>query len=102
MQPTPFTIRAATADDRPALTRLAELDSRPPIVRPALIAEVRGAAAAAIGLADGRIVADPFTPTAALVEHLQLRAAALCGPPPRRRWRWSRIRWTQPQSVVTA
>jgi len=69
-----YTIRPATEDDAPALNRLAALDSRPPLSGAALIGEVDGAPAAALSLADGRVVADPFVPTAALAVHLRLRA----------------------------
>lgn len=81
MQPTPFTIRAATARDDDVLARLATLDSQHALRRPALIAESAGHPAAAIDLEGRRVIADPFQPTAGLVEHLRLRAATLCGPP---------------------
>jgi hypothetical protein len=81
MQPTPFTIRAATARDDQVLARLATLDSQRALCRPALIAETAGHPAAAIDLKARRVVADPFQPTAGLVEHLRLSAATLCGPP---------------------
>jgi hypothetical protein len=81
MQPTPFTIRAATAQDQTALARLATLDSQRALREPALIAEIAGQPAAAIDVKAGRVVADPFQPTAQLIEHLRHRAAALCGPP---------------------
>jgi hypothetical protein len=84
MHPTPFTIRAATARDEPALSRLAMLDSQRALRAPALIAEIAGRPAAAIGLKGKRVVADPFQPTASIAEHLRLGAATLCGPPPRR------------------
>ena len=71
------TIRAATLDDAALLRRLAELDSGRPIEGPALIGQLRDRPAAAISLADGRVVADPFLPTAGLVAHLRLRARAL-------------------------
>jgi hypothetical protein len=72
-----YTIRRATEDDAPALRRLAALDSRPPLAGPALIGEIDGAPAAALSLADGRLVADPFRPTAGLAVHLRLRAQGL-------------------------
>jgi hypothetical protein len=59
-------IRQATEDDHRALQRLAELDSQRPLSMPALIAETRGLPAAAISLADGRVIADPFEHTAYL------------------------------------
>jgi hypothetical protein len=57
--------------------RLAELDSQRPLTGPALVGEIDGRPAAAISLTDGRVVADPFQQTAALVAHLRLRARAL-------------------------
>jgi hypothetical protein len=69
-----YAIRPATEDDAPALRRLAALDSCPPLGRPGLIAEIDGTPAAALSLADGRLAADPFLPTAPLAVHLRLRA----------------------------
>jgi hypothetical protein len=69
-------IRNATENDRRALQRLAELDSQRPLSMPALIAENRGLPAAAISLADGRIVADPFEHTAVLRQLLRYRYGA--------------------------
>jgi len=71
---TAHTIRPATADDAAAVRRLAALDSRPPLSGPALIGEIGGLPAAALSLADGRLVADPFLPTAVLAVELRLRA----------------------------
>jgi hypothetical protein len=70
-------IRQATEDDQQALRRLAELDSERPLAAPALIADLRGEPAAAISLADGRIVADPFKNTAVLRQLLHYRFGAL-------------------------
>jgi hypothetical protein len=67
-------IRLATEDDAPALRRLAALDSRPPLTGPVFVGEVDGAPVAAVSLTDGRVVADPFVPTARLAVHLRLRA----------------------------
>ena len=72
-----YAIRLATEDDAPALRRLAALDSRPALSGPALVGEIDGAPAAALSLTDGRVVADPFVPTAGLAVHLRLRAAGL-------------------------
>jgi hypothetical protein len=55
--------------------RLAELDSQRPVTGPALVGEIDGRPAAAISLADGRVVADPFRPTADVVELLRLRTS---------------------------
>jgi hypothetical protein len=72
-----YAIRPATEDDAPALRRLATLDSSPPLGHPVLLAEIDGTPAAALSLADGRLAADPFLPTAALAVHLRLRAKGL-------------------------
>jgi len=69
-------IRHATDADRGALADLAILDSREPLAGAALIAEVDGAARAALDLHDGSVAADPFAPTAELVELLRLHARA--------------------------
>jgi hypothetical protein len=61
-------------EDTVALRSLAELDSKKIADGPALVAEVDGEARAALFLADGRIVADPFHPTADLAALLQARA----------------------------
>jgi hypothetical protein len=68
------TIRRAGADDRVALSLLAMLDSAPRLRGPVLIAESEGLVLAAISLEDGRVVADPFFPTADLVALLRARA----------------------------
>jgi len=70
-------IRQATETDEAALQRLAELDSQRPLTGPALIAEVGGQPAAAISLADGRTIADPFKQTATAKQVLRMRYGAL-------------------------
>jgi hypothetical protein len=72
-----YVTRYATVDDEPALRRLAELDSAHVFCGPALIGEIDGAPAAAVSLVDGRIIADPFQPTAVLRQVLQMRLGAL-------------------------
>ena len=67
-------IRHATDADIRTLADLATLDSREPLTGPALIAEVDGVARAALDLHDGSVAADPFAPTAELVELLRLHA----------------------------
>jgi hypothetical protein len=57
--------------------KLAELDSQRPLTGPALVGEIDGRPAAALSLTDGRVVADPFQPTAQLLAHLRMRARAL-------------------------
>jgi hypothetical protein len=84
----PVTLRFAFPDDERALARLATLDSREPPAMPVLLGEVGGQLLAALSLADGTAVADPFHPTVALVELLKARARQLTGPKrPRRPWR---------------
>jgi hypothetical protein len=68
-----FTIRIAYPDDRAALERLATLDARPLPSEPLLVAEVDGEPWAAVSLADGGAVADPFRPSGALVDLLEAR-----------------------------
>jgi hypothetical protein len=70
-------IRHAGDADICALADLAILDSREPLTGPALIAEVDGVVRAALDLADGSVAADPFAPTAELVELLRLHARAI-------------------------
>jgi hypothetical protein len=85
------TIRPGFPDDAHALTRLAALDSAPrqALAGPVLVAEVDGALVAAVALRSGRVVADPFRPTAELVELLRRRATQLTAAdvPSRRSWR---------------
>ena len=70
----PVGIRHALAADRAALERLAGLDSADVLTGEVLIAEVHGEARAAIEIAGGATVADPFRRTAHLVELLRSRA----------------------------
>lgn len=69
-------LRPATAGDDADLARLAELDSARPLRQPVMLAVVDGEPIAALSLADGRAVADPFRPTAAALALLHARAAA--------------------------
>ena len=80
----PVTIRRATEADRATLERLAALDSARTPLGDVLIAEVGDEALGAIEVASGATIADPFRPTAELVELLSLRAARLRGAPDRR------------------
>jgi hypothetical protein len=66
------TIRAAGAADREALRRLAERDSARPIGEPVLVAQVDGELRAAVSARTGDAVADPFYPTAELVDMLRV------------------------------
>ncbi len=68
-------IRNATTGDGPALSRLAALDSAPVPSGEVVLAEVDGELRAAVSVATGRVVADPFAPTAELADLLRLHAA---------------------------
>jgi hypothetical protein len=73
-----LTIRFAFPDDALALGRLATLDSRDqPPPGPLLVAEADGELRAALSLGDDSVIADPFHPTAGLVELLRTRADQL-------------------------
>jgi hypothetical protein len=69
-------LRTATDRDATILDKLAALDSAPPLHAPAVVALVDGRPVAAASLSDARVVADPFMPTADVVELLQARVAA--------------------------
>ena len=71
------TLRLAREDDRRALRRLAELDSSTFPRAPVLVADVGGDLLAAVSTADGVTVADPFAPTADLVDLLRMRSLQL-------------------------
>jgi hypothetical protein len=71
-------IRRSAERDARRLARLAELDSGLVPAGPALVAELNGVLVAAVPLhAGGRPLADPFVPSAALVEMLELRRSQL-------------------------
>jgi hypothetical protein len=72
-----LTIRRATSADAAALERLARLDSRRPTAAPHLVADAGGRLVAAVSLADGTAVADPFVPSAPAVDLLRERARQL-------------------------
>lgn len=71
----PITIRAAYADDESSLRRLAILDSAPVPAGPLLVAEVEGELRAALAIDGGAVIADPFHPTAGLVDLLRRHSA---------------------------
>ncbi len=75
-------LRVADPDDAVVLRRLADLDDAPPLDGPVLLALLDGVAVAAMSLHDGRVVADPFRPTADTVRLLALRACQLNGDHP--------------------
>ena len=72
-----ISIRRAVEADRAVIERLAALDSAPAPTGAILIAEVGDEPQAAMQIATGVTVADPFRPTANLVELLSHRAASL-------------------------
>ncbi len=82
----PITIRPAYGDDQIALIRLAALDSRDQIPAvPLLLAEVDGELRAALSLTDRTAIADPFHPTADIVELLRAHANRAAAVSTRRR-----------------
>jgi hypothetical protein len=83
-------LRPARADDEVTTRRLAALDDAPALEGPVLLAVVDGEAVAALALDDGRVVANPFLPTAHAVSLLRLRAEHVATASPRRR-RWIRL-----------
>lgn len=74
---TAVTLRPSREDEGRALTRLAQRDSAPPLEGSIVVAERGGRILAALSLADRRAIADPFQPTAELVELLRVRADQL-------------------------
>jgi hypothetical protein len=76
----PLVLRPATSADTADLERLAALDSARPLTGEVHVAAAGGELRAALSLQTGRAVADPFWPSAELVD--LLRAAA--GERPRR------------------
>ena len=72
-----YVIRQATPGDQAVLERLAALDGQKPLSGRALIGEIDGVPAAAVSMADGRVVADPFKLTAHLVPVLMMRRRSL-------------------------
>jgi hypothetical protein len=76
-----ISIRLAETGDLAALRRVAERDSR--LLPPGrlLLAEVAGEVRAALSLETGDAVADPFRPTAELVELLRIQARQEPGKP---------------------
>jgi hypothetical protein len=68
----PVTVRPYLPDDRCSLWRLAALDDRRVPAEPLLVAETNGKLVAAMSTSTGEAVADPFEPTAHLVEMLRV------------------------------
>jgi hypothetical protein len=82
-----ITIRRASAEDRPALTRLAQRDSADVPHGELLVALAGGELYAAISIETRELIADPFQRTEEAVGMLVIRAAQLSPGPPRRRTR---------------
>jgi hypothetical protein len=80
-------------DDAAALLRLSELEGLPVPRGSLLVAEVDGEVLAAHSLTGTGTVADPFRPTAHLVELLELRSAHLRDGAKGLRSRFRRPRW---------
>ena len=72
-----ISIRFAEADEAVALERLAALAERPLPSGRTLVAEVDGELWGALPLATGRLLVDPFRPSAEIRELLTLRASQL-------------------------
>lgn len=70
-------IRFARAHDEQALRELEELDGHALTEGAHLLAEMGGVPVAAITVADESVVADPFAPTANVVDLLRVRARQL-------------------------
>ena len=71
------TLRFGSPADNGALARLAAVDSAKPLALPVLLAEVNGRVVAALALSDGTSIANPFSPTADLIDLLRTRATQL-------------------------
>jgi hypothetical protein len=83
-----LTLRLAQPEDALALLYLAELDSAAALTGSVLLAERDGRVLAARSLDSGATIADPFAPTADVVDLLAVRARTLHGARiPRRRLR---------------
>jgi hypothetical protein len=71
-----YRIHPAGKDDEATLHFLAALDDQSPLSGTALIGEIDGLPAAAISVADGRVIADPLLHTDHLAACLRVRAQA--------------------------
>ena len=80
-------LRPARTGDEATTRRLAALDEAPELQGPVLLALVEGEAVAALAVDNGRVVANPFVPSAHAVSLLRLRAAHLSNASGRRRRR---------------
>jgi hypothetical protein len=81
----PLVLRHATSADTGDLARLAALDSASPLTGDVLVVAAGGELRAALSLDSGRAVADPFWPSAELVDVLRAAAGGRQRRFPRRR-----------------
>ena len=72
-------VRMAGPGDEAAIRRIAALDDRKAPTGRVLLAEVQGELIAALGVTDGRAVADPFRWTSDVMALLEMRAAQSAG-----------------------
>jgi hypothetical protein len=86
-------LRVAGLDEQRTLRELAALNSTRPLSGESLVALVDGRLVAAISLHDGRVIADPFVPTAQIQALLVTRAEQLGARPRRRRRAFLRLRF---------
>jgi hypothetical protein len=93
-----LTIRPAVAGDAAGLRGLAEIDSAAVPAGSLLIGELDGVLVAAVSIDGGQTIADPFVPTAALVELLGRRAGQVRSDA-RPGGRRDRSVWTRPVST---
>jgi hypothetical protein len=84
VNPDTLVIRRALPADLDALRYLAALDSARALLGDVLVAEADGVIHAAYSVEERRAIADPFHPTAELVELLEMRAAPLREARPKR------------------
>jgi hypothetical protein len=89
------TIRLCRPGDAPELERLAQFDSAGVPAEPLLLALADGVLRAVLSLRDGSAIADPFFPTAGILDLLRVRAQQLGREPAVRPRRW-RARRTAP------
>jgi hypothetical protein len=75
----PVLMRRAAIGDAARIRELALLDDKRTPAGPFLVAELSGEIVAAVSLATGTVVADPFRPTSDAVAMLRLRAAQVSG-----------------------
>src|SRR5919199_5778383 len=87
-----ISIRTAGCDDYVALWSIAALDSSLLPAEPLLVAEEDGQIVAAMSLATGETVADPFRRTAGAVALLRLRAGQHAGARDERQGLLARLR----------